>query len=207
VKTGVVIAYGGATEYFGVQPDLFCLAKSIGGGTPIGAFGGRDEVMRVIEGGAKAPLIEAELSHSSFGGTSRVAHMGTMNGSPLVMAAALAVLTQVLTPDAYPRLQAMGDRLTAGSQEIVDEFGLPGYAINVGPKGIVMFAPQRVTGYRDFIGLDDELWSSSFWYLANRGVLIPPAPDDQWTLSVQHTDDEIDRYLAVFREWAIEVAG
>ena len=207
VKTGVVIAYGGATEYFDVQPDLFCLAKSIGGGTPIGAFGGREEVMRVIEGGAKAPLIEAELTHSSFGGTSRVAHMGTMNGSPLVMAAALAVLTKVLTPDVYPRLQAMGDRLTAGSQEIVDAYGLPGYAINVGPKGIVMFAPQRVTGYRDFIGLDDELWASSFWFLANRGILIPPAPDDQWTLSVQHTDDEVDRYLAVFREWAVEVAG
>ena len=207
VKTGVVIAYGGAVEYFGVQPDLFCLAKSIGGGTPIGAFGGRDEVMRVIEGGAKAPLLESELSHSSFGSTARVAHMGTMNGSPLVMAAALAVLTKVLTPDVYPHLQALGDRLTAGSQEIVDEFGLPGYAINVGPKGIVMFAPQRVTNYRDFIGLDDELWASSFWYLANRGILLPPAPDDQWTLSVAHTPDEIDRYLAVFREWAIEVAG
>ncbi len=207
VKTGVVIAYGGATEYYGVQPDLFCLAKSIGGGTPIGAFGGREEVMRVIEGGAKAPLIESELGHSSFGGTSRVAHMGTMNGSPLVMAAALAILTKVLTPDAYPPLLALGDRLTEGSQEIVDEFGLPGYAINVGPKGIVMFAPQRVTGYRDFIGLDDELWASSFWFLANRGILIPPAPDDQWTLSVQHTEAEVDRYLAVFREWALEVAG
>ena len=207
VKTGVVIAYGGATEYFGVQPDLFCLAKSIGGGTPIGAFGGREEVMRVIEGGAKAPLIESGVGITSFGGTSRVAHMGTMNGSPLVMAAALAVLTKVLTPDAYPRLQAMGDRLTAGSQVIVDEFGLPGYAINVGPKGIVMFAPQRVTNYRDFIGLDDEMWASSFWFLANRGILLPPAPDDQWTLSVQHTDEEIDRYLAVFREWAGEVAG
>ena len=207
VKTGVVIAYGGATEYYGVQPDLFCLAKSIGGGTPIGAFGGREEVMRVIEGGAKAPLVESGLGYTSFGSTARVAHMGTMNGSPLVMAAALAVLTKVLTPDVYPRLQAMGDRLTLGSQAIVDEFGLPGYAINVGPKGIVMFAPRRVTNYRDFIGLDDELWASSFWFLANRGILIPPAPDDQWTLSVQHTDDEIDRYLAVFREWAVEVAG
>jgi glutamate-1-semialdehyde 2,1-aminomutase len=79
-----------------------------------------------------------------------------------------------------------------------------GYAINV-TEGIT-FA-RAVTNYRDFIGLDDELWASSFWFLANRGILIPPAPDDQWTLSVQHTDDEIDRYLAVFREWAIEVAG
>ncbi len=207
VKTGVVIAYGGATEYYDIQPDLFCLAKSIGGGTPIGAFGGREEVMRVIEGGAKAPLIEAGTTLTSFGNTTQVAHMGTMNGSPLVMAAALAVLTKVLTPDVYPRLQAMGDRLTAGSQAIVDQFGLPAYAINVGPKGIVMFAPQRVTGYRDFIGLDEDLWASSFWYLANRGILIPPAPDDQWTLSVQHTEAEVDRYLAVFREWATEVAG
>ena len=207
VKTGVVIAYGGAVEYYGVQPDLFCLAKSIGGGTPIGAFGGSEAVMRVIEGGAKAPLIESGLAHSSFGGAARVAHMGTMNGSPLVMAAALAVLTKVLTPDVYPRLQAMGDRLTAGSQEIIDQFGLPAYAINVGPKGIVMFAPQRVTGYRDFIGLDDELWASSFWYLANRGILLPPATDDQWTISVLHTEAEVDRYLAVFRAWAAEVAG
>jgi len=206
VKTGVVIAYGGATEYFGIQPDLFCLAKSIGGGTPIGAFGGREEVMRVIEGGARAPLLEAGVAHSSFGGTSRVAHMGTMNGSPLPMAAALAVLTRILTPDVYPRLQAMGDRLTAGSQAIVDEFGLPAYAVNVGPKGIVMFTPQRVTNYRDFMGMDDELWTSAFFFLANRGILIPPAPDDQWTLSVQHTDDELDRYLAVFREWAVEVS-
>ena len=207
VKTGVVIAYGGATEYFGIQPDLFCLAKSIGGGTPIGAFGGREEVMRVIEGGAKVPLLGAGVGHSSFGGTARVAHMGTMNGSPLVMAAALAVLTKVLTPDVYPRLQAMGDRLTSGSQSIVDEFGLPGYAVNVGPKGIVMFTPQRVTNYRDFMGLDDELWASSFYFLANRGILIPPASDDQWTLSVQHSDEELDRYLAVFREWAVEVTA
>ncbi len=70
-----------------------------------------------------------------------------------------------------------------------------------------MFTPERVTNYRDFIGLDAELWQASFFYLANRGVLLPPGPDDQWTLSVQHTHDEIDRHLAVFREWAIEVAG
>jgi glutamate-1-semialdehyde 2,1-aminomutase len=207
VKTGVVIAYGGAVEYFGVQPDLFCLAKSIGGGVPIGAFGGRDEVMRVIEGGAKGPAIESGMSISSFGSTARVAHMGTMNGSPLVMAAALAILTKALTPDVYPRLQVLGDRLTAGSQAIVDEFGLPAYAINVGPKGIVMFTPQRVSNYRDLAGLDEELWASSFFYLANRGILLPPAPDDQWTLSIQHTAEEVDRYLGVFRDWAIEVAG
>ena len=100
------------------------------------------------------------------------------------MAAGVTVLTRILTRDVYPKLQAMGDRLTAGCQQVIDEFGLPGYAVNVGPKGCVMFTPGRVTNYRDFTGLDSELWAASFFYLVNRGVLLPPGPDDQWTLSV-----------------------
>jgi glutamate-1-semialdehyde 2,1-aminomutase len=207
VKTGVVIAYGGATEYFGVQPDLICLAKSIGGGVPIGAFAGRREVMQVIEQvPQEGPGVGIE--HSTLaGGATRVAHLGTFNGNPLSMTAGVATLTKILTRDAYPRLHAMADRLTAGCQEVLDEFGLPGYAINVGPKGCVMFTPDRVTNYRDFIGLDGELWQAFFFYLANRGVLLPPGPDDQWTLSVQHSDEEVDRHVAVFREFAQELAG
>ncbi len=208
VKTGVVIAHGGATEYFGVQPDLACLAKSIGGGIPIGAFCGREEVMRSIEKVPERDAPGAGIEHSTLaGGATRVAHLGTFNGNPLSMAAGLVTLTKVLTRDAYPRLQAMADRLTAGCQEVLDEYELPGYAINVGPKGCVMFTPQRVTNYRDFIGLDGELWEASFFYLANRGILLPPGPDDQWTLSVQHDDGEIERHVAVFRDFAAEVAG
>jgi glutamate-1-semialdehyde 2,1-aminomutase len=211
VKTGVVLAYGGATEWFGIQPDLFCLAKSIGGGVPIGAFGGRGEIMGVIEklpdsrlGGAGGTA----LAHTTIpGGATRVAHLGTFNGNPLAMAAGVTVLTRILTRDVYPKLQAMGDRLNEGSQQIIDEFGLPGYAVNVGPKGCVMFTPERVTNYRDFTGLDSELWAASFFYLVNRGVLLPPGPDDQWTLSVQHSEEEIDQYLATFREFAAEIAA
>jgi glutamate-1-semialdehyde 2,1-aminomutase len=207
VKTGVVIAYGGATEYFGVQPDLICLAKSIGGGVPIGAFAGRREVMRVIEEVPQdGPSVGIE--HSTLaGGANRVAHLGTFNGNPLSMTAGVVTLTEILTRDAYPRLHAMADRLTAGCQAVLDEFAIPGYAINVGPKGCVMFTPQQVTNYRDFIGLDAELWGAFFFYLANRGVLLPPGPDDQWTLSVQHSEEEIDRHVAVFRDFAQEVAG
>ena len=211
VKTGVVLAYGGATEWFGIKPDLFCLAKSIGGGVPIGAFGGRAEIMGVIE---KLPdsrfggIGGTALAHSTIpGGATRVAHLGTFNGNPLSMAAGVAVLTRILTRDVYPRLQAMGDRLTAGCQAVIDKFGLPGYAINVGPKGCVMFTPSRVTNYRDFIGLDSELWAASFFYLANRGVLLPPGPDDQWTLSVQHTDADVDRYVSTFRDFARELTA
>jgi len=215
VKTGVVLAWGGAYEYFGVKPDLFCLAKSIGGGIPIGAFGGRREVMRVIEtlegsqhfagmGGA----VGSGIDRSTIpGGATRVAHLGTFNGNPLSMTAGLVTLTQILTKDAYPRLNALADRLTAGCQAVIDEFELPGYAINIGPKGCVMFTPERVTNYRDFTGLDSELWAASFFYLANRGILLPPGPDDQWTLSVQHTDAEIERHIAVFRDFAVELTS
>jgi glutamate-1-semialdehyde 2,1-aminomutase len=210
VKTGVVLAYGGATEHFGVQPDLLCLAKSIGGGVPIGAFAGRGEVMSVIE---KLPEATGTGSGTGLeqttipGGATRVAHLGTFNGNPLSMAAGVAVLTGILTRDVYPGLHELADRLTAGCQRVVDDFGLPGYAINAGPKGCVMFTPERVTNYRDFIGLDGELWEASFFYLANRGVLLPPGPDDQWTLSVQHTAEEVDRYVDTFREFAAELSA
>jgi glutamate-1-semialdehyde 2,1-aminomutase len=213
VKTGVVLAWGGAYEYFGVQPDLFCLAKSIGGGIPIGAFGGKAEVMRSIEGRPEAdPASESFHRSSELTSTiayvpHRVAHLGTFNGNPLSMTAGVVTLTQILTREAYPRLHAMADRLTAGCQEVIDDHGLPAYAINIGPKGCVMFTPERVTNYRDFIGLDTELWTAFFFYLANRGILLPPGPDDQWTLSVQHTEEEVDRHVAVFREFAQEIAG
>jgi glutamate-1-semialdehyde 2,1-aminomutase len=213
VKTGVVLAWGGATEYFGVQPDLFCLAKSIGGGIPIGAFGGKRAVMASIETLEGTPAFDAAASGSGIekstipGGAQRVAHLGTFNGNPLSMTAGVVTLTQILVRDVYPKLHAMADRLTAGCAEVLAEFELPGYAINVGPKGCVMFTPERVTNYRTFIGLDADLWGASFFFLANRGILLPPGPDDQWTLSVQHTDAEIERHIAVFREFAVELTA
>ena len=215
VKTGVVLAWGGAVEYFRIQPDLVCLAKSIGGGIPIGAFGGRADVMRVIEtlaGSPHAAGTGAErgtgIDKSTIpGGATRVAHLGTFNGNPLSMTAGLVTLTRILVPDVYPRLHALGDRLSSGCQAVIDEFELPGYAINMGPKGCVMFTPQRVTNYRDFVGLDAELWTAFFFYLANHGVLLPPGPDDQWTLSVAHSEEEVDRHVAVFRDFATELAA
>jgi glutamate-1-semialdehyde 2,1-aminomutase len=208
VKTGVVIAYGGATEHFGVQPDLVCLAKSIGGGVPIGAFAGRGDVMRVIERLPEASGDGTGIATTTIsGGATRVAHLGTFNGNPLSMAAGVAVLTRILTADAYPRLHALAERLTQGCAEVIAQHGLPAYAVNVGPKGCVMFTPARVTNYRDFIGLDDELWQASFFFLANRGILLPPGPDDQWTLSVQHSEADVDAYVAAFRDFAAEVRG
>ena len=107
VKTGLAIAAGGATERFGVKPDMVTLAKTLGGGLPSGAIGATDEVMSVVEDGT-------------------VYQVGTFNGNPLTMAAAKASLLEVLTPDAYEHLDRINERLLAGCQDVIDRHGLPG---------------------------------------------------------------------------------
>ena len=130
VKTGLTIAPGGATERYGIQPDLVTLAKTLGGGLPTGAVGGTEEAMEVVE-------------------SDRVKQVGTFNGNPLSMAAARATLDEVLTPDAYERLEAIDDRLVAGCQGVIDQYGLPGYAVGIGSKGCVTFSAGADHGLPD----------------------------------------------------------
>ena len=126
VKTGLCIAAGGATEHFGVMPDMVTLAKALGGGVPTGAIGGNDEVMSVVEDGS-------------------VFQVGTYNGNPLGMAATRANLLEVLTPEAYAHLDHLNDRILAGCEEVIRKHNLPGYAVGIGAKGCVTFstAPDR----------------------------------------------------------------
>jgi glutamate-1-semialdehyde 2,1-aminomutase len=187
VKTGVTIAAGGATEYFGVQPDLVCLAKALGGGTPIGAFGGRADIMDEIENG--------------------VAALGTFNGNPLSMAAGLATLTEVLTPDAYSYLAALGTRLADGSQKILDEVGIEAVTTDLGCKGSITFRNKPLERYRDYTEIDDSIFDAYWYWLVNRGIFQTPGKEEQWTISVQHTEEDIDLSLDVFAEYCRTVTG
>jgi glutamate-1-semialdehyde 2,1-aminomutase len=175
VKTGVTIAPGGATEYFGVQPDLVCLAKAIGGGTPVGAFGGRGDVMDEIEKG--------------------VAALGTFNGNPLSMGAVYATLTEVLTPDAYEHLTKLGSRLAQGAQEVLDEAGIPAITTDLGCKGSITFRDKPLERYRDFQEVNDEIFDAFWYWVVNRGIYQTPGKEEQWTISVQHTEADIDRSI------------
>ncbi len=187
VKTGVTIAPGGATEMYGVQPDLICLAKAIGGGTPIGAFGGKAEIMDEIENG--------------------VAALGTYNGNPLSTAAALATLTEVLTPDAYELLAKLGTRLAEGCQSAVDEAGIPATTTDLGSKGSITFRAEPIERYRDFQEVDDSLFDAFWYWMINRGVYQTPGKEEQWTISVQHTEDDIDCFVDVFGEYCRAVTA
>ena len=184
VKTGLTIAAGGATERFGVQPDMVTLAKSLGGGLPTGAIGGTEEVMEVVEDG-------------------RVYQVGTYNGNPLGMAAARASLTEVLTPEAYAHLDRLNDRILAGCTAVIEKYGLPGYAIGVGSKGCVTFSPQKIVDYETFKETQDaELADLAWLFNMNRGIFMTPGREEEWTLSVTHTEASVDRYVSVFEEMA-----
>ncbi|HEU4979525.1 MAG TPA: aspartate aminotransferase family protein [Solirubrobacteraceae bacterium] len=187
VKTGLCIAAGGAVERFGVVPDMVTLAKALGGGLPTGAIGGSEEAMAVVEDGS-------------------VYQVGTYNGNPLGMAAARASLLEVLTDDAYRHLDALNARLLAGCTEVIEKHDLPGYAVGVGSKGCVTFSPQKVVDYETFkYNQDAELADLAWLFNMNRGVFMTPGREEEWTLSVTHTDEAVDRYVAVFEEMASEL--
>ena len=189
VKTGFTIAAGGATERFGVQPDLVTLAKSLGGGLPSGAIGGTDEVMRVVEDGS-------------------VYQVGTFNGNPLSMAAARTNLEEVLTPTAYEYLDRLNERIIAGCSRVIEDHALPGYAIGIAAKGCVTFSTERIVDYATFkANQDGELTDLAWLYSMNRGIFMTPGREEEWTLSVAHDDDAVDRYVAVFAELADELTS
>ncbi len=187
VKTGFTIAAGGACERFGVQPDLVCLAKAIAGGLPAAAFGGRADLMRLIEQG--------------------VSQMGTYNGNPLVAHVGLVFLREILTPDAYSYLARLGARMVAGCQRAIDDSRLPAHTVDLGAKGCVSYRPTPMRNYRDFLDTRPELFAASYPWLLNRGIFMTPGDEEQWTLSLQHTDADVDRFVEVFAGFCAELAG
>ena len=189
VKTGLTVAAGGAVEHFGVVPDMVTLAKALGAGLPSGAIGATEEVMACVE-------------------SDRVRQVGTFNGNPLSMAAARASLTEVLTPEAYAHLHRLNERLLAGCAGVLERHRLPGYAVGIGAKGCVTFSPVPVVDYETFKAHQDvELTSLGWLWNMNRGIFATPGREEEWTLSVQHTDEAVDRYVAVFDELARELTG
>jgi glutamate-1-semialdehyde 2,1-aminomutase len=187
VKTGLAIAAGGATEKWGVKPDMVTLAKALGGGVPTGAIGGTEEVMSVVEDGS-------------------VYQVGTYNGNPLGMAATRANLLEVLTPDAYKHLDHLNDRILTGCQAVIDRYNLPGYSVGVGSKGCVTFSPVEIVDYETFKANQDADMAELAWlFNMNRGIFMTPGREEEWTLSVTHDDAAVDAYVQVFDAMADEL--
>jgi glutamate-1-semialdehyde 2,1-aminomutase len=135
------------------------------------------------------------------------AQQGTFNGNPLVAAAALATLTEVLTPDAYTYFNGIGTRLATGCTRAMAENGIAGHAVDLGAKGCVSYRPEPLQNYRDFLDTNTELYEASYPWMINRGVFMTPGDEEQWTLSVQHSDADIDRYVDAFAELCAALAA
>ena len=188
VKTGITAGPGGATKKLGVTPDLITLAKSIGGGFPVGAFGGKAEYMELIS-------------------TGEVLHLGTYNGNPLVMAAAKATLTEACTPEAIDRAIALNHQLVQACQAIIDDAGLPAHTVEFGAKGCITWSIDPVRNYRDYKATDFDLAFAQWMHGINRGILLPPGLDEQWLISVMHTEADAMRYAEVFSQFVDELTA
>ena len=188
VKTGAKLAYGGACEYFSVKPDIVCLAKSIGGGFSLAAFASTRQVMGQIS------------DHKVF-------HGGTYNTNPVAMAAGLATFREVLTKGAYAHVTKLNKKLLDGYNKEISKSGLNAYVIGAGSNGALMFFDKPIRNYRDWLKADSELWRHYWFAMVNRGVMAQPYWwDEQWTISVAHTEADIDRHIATFAEIAPALA-
>ena len=180
VKTGLTIAAGGATERFGLQPDVVTLAKSLGAGLPAGAVGMTPELARPVEDGS-------------------VHQLGTFNGNPLSMTAARVSLLEVLTPDAYERLERLNSRLIALLDGAIDEAGLAAHTVGLGSKGCVRFGPEPVSDYPSFKRrFDPELAELAWLWSMNRGLFVTPGREHEWNLTVAHDEASVDLFAEVF---------
>ncbi len=182
VKTGLTAGYSGASQRLGVKPDLVTLAKSIGGGLPLAAFGGRAEVMHAITDWT-------------------MPHFGTYNGNPLCMAAAAAV-DVVCTHEALAAAEARNNAAMDAIDRVIAEFELPAHTVGFGVKGAITWSTTPVRNYRDYKRTDFGAAELSWLWGVNRGVLTPPGLDEQWLVSLAHTDADMQLVVDEFRELA-----
>jgi len=179
VKIGARIAPGGGVEKYGIKPDLVTLAKAFGGGTSLGGFGGRRDLMEMI-----SPLGPA-------------VHFGTYNANPLVCAAGLACLTKVLTKDAYREMDRLSAKYAAGLREIIGRLGIPACVTIEGPLGGVQFVPEIPHTYRQANKCNRKLWTEYWYGMLCKGV-IPMGSGwfEEYSVSAAHTEKDIDETLS-----------
>jgi glutamate-1-semialdehyde 2,1-aminomutase len=174
VITGFRIAYGGAQERYGVQPDLTCLGKIIGGGLPVGAYGGRREVMANV-----APL----------GG---VYQAGTLSGNPLAVAAGLATLAALRTSGVYERLEHLGARLEFGMREAARKAGVALAVNRVGSMMTGFFCDGPVADYTSARRADTKRYAAFFQGMLERGVYLAPSQFEAAFVSLAHSDADLE---------------
>ncbi len=180
VMTGFRLAYGGAQELLGQKPDLTVFGKVIGGGLPVGAYGGRADVMRTVM--PAGPVFQA----------------GTLSGNPLAMAAGIATLRELKENPPYARLEQLGRTLEAGLKQAAA--GVPHQLARVGSMWTLFFAPEPVMDYDSARKADTARFARFFWAMMERGVYLPCSQFEAAFLSAAHTEEQVRETIAAARE-------
>ena len=180
VLTGFRIAAGGAQALYGVNPDLICYGKALGGGMPIGAYGGSATLMDKLQ-----PL-------------GRVYQAGTFSGNPVTMAAGVEILKLLGDKAVFERLEALTNRLQVGLESAVSKLGCPVRMQRAGSMFAVVFAPHKVVDYQSSLSIDSQAFARFFHHCLKNGVYLPPSAVDAACLSAAHNNQDIDRTVQVF---------
>jgi glutamate-1-semialdehyde 2,1-aminomutase (EC 5.4.3.8) len=186
IITGFRVAYGGAQRLYGITPDLTCLGKIIGGGLPVGAYGGKREIMEQVA--PQGPVYQA----------------GTLSGNPLAVTAGLATLKVLRQPEIYRELEEKGARLAAGLQAAAREAGLPVAVNRVGSLLCAFFTGKEVVDYETALSSDTSRYAAFFRKMLDRGVYLAPSQFEAMFISAAHAKEHIDYTIeaaaAAFRE-------
>lgn len=182
VITGFRVAYGGAQSLFGVTPDITTMGKIIGGGLPVGAYGGRRDVMEMVA--PLGPMYQA----------------GTLSGNPLAVAAGVATLKELQRPGTYERLEASANRLNDGIAAAFSQVDIPGSINRVGSMFTGFFNPGPVTTLSEVEKSDTTTYGRYFHALLERGVYIAPSQFEAGFVSIAHTEADIDRTIVAVRD-------
>jgi len=183
VMTGFRLARGGAQERYSVTPDMTCLGKVIGGGLPVGAFGGKKEIMeRVAPSG---PIYQA----------------GTLSGNPLAMAAGLATLRATAESGFYERLDALGERWRQGMYGVASEGDVPFIIQGVGSMVSIFFTEGPVVDFSTVARSDTEAFKDFFWHMLRRGIYLAPSQYEAGFISAAHSEEDLEKTFEAAREW------
>jgi glutamate-1-semialdehyde 2,1-aminomutase len=180
VMTGFRLGRAGVQGIENLTPDLSCFGKVIGGGLPVGAFGGRADVMDLL-----API-------------GPVYQAGTLSGNPLAMAAGLAQLRELAKPSGFPRLEQLGAHFEAGLRRLMDAKGIPYRFNRTGSMFCLFFTDREIVNVSDVMQQDLELFKKFFWGCLDQGIYLAPSPYETGFLSLAHTEADLDDTLTVF---------
>jgi len=182
VMTGFRVAYGGAQTLYGVTPDLTCLGKIIGGGLPVGAYGGKKKIMEYVA--PQGPVYQA----------------GTLSGNPVAMAAGIATLKELQKPGFYDALDTMSLRLASGLEQAAKNAGVKASAANVGAMLGFFFTNKKVNDFEDAKTSDTEMFSVYYKKMRDKGIYLAPSQFEALFVSAAHNEQDIDATIKAAEE-------